>query len=274
MTSGRDILFLVAGIAGLGAAAIGAIGAPRMDALGLGAAAVVDGRPIPREAAARAVTALANDKRNAVTPSDEKAALERLIEEELLVQRGVALGLAETDLAARKAIVQSVLQLAVAERSDDAPDERTLRAFYADNAAMFAPAARVRARMVYIRRDADFADRVAAAEAALRRGGAVAGDPEALSLPATPLGPGELRTYLGGELAAVVSRARAGEVVRRDGPDGARLMRIEAVMPAAATRYEDVADAVRAEWDRRADEAAVRAYIERLKKRARISRAA
>ena len=38
----RDTLFLAAGVAGLAAAAFGAIGAPRIDALGIGAAATVD----------------------------------------------------------------------------------------------------------------------------------------------------------------------------------------------------------------------------------------
>lgn len=273
MTARGERLFLVAGVAGLALATFGAIGAPKFDALGIGAAAVVDGRPIPREAAERAVLALANDKRNPVTEADRKAALERLIEEELLVQRGVALGLSETDLAARKAIVQSVLQLAVAERVGDAPDEATLRAFHAENVGLFAQSRRTAATLVYIRRGGDFARRVTEAQTALRAGRAVPGDPQALELPRGPLSPSDLRTYLGADLADAASTAPVGEVIRRDADDGARLVRVDAVTPGAVARFEDVRDAVRAEWERRADEEAVRAYIDRLKARARVTRA-
>lgn len=268
----RDALFLGAGVLGLALAVFGAIGAPRFDALGVGAAATVDGRAIPREAALRAVEALNNDKRNAVTAADEAGALERLIEEELLVQRGIELGLAETDLAARKAIVQSVLQLAVAERAGRTPSDSELRRFYAENAAMFAPTARVRATLVFLSRSS--AARLTATEAALRAGRTPAGDAVALELPRAPLSPAELRTYLGGAVAARVAAARPGEVLRFEGDDGWRLVRVDAVETPPATRFEAVADEVRAEWDRRADEAAVRAYIERLKRRARIARGA
>ena len=276
MKLSRDALFLIAGAGGLAAAALGAIGAPRVDALGIGAAATVDGRPISREAADRAVQALSNDKRNPVTVADETAALERLIEEELLVQRGISLGLAETDLAARKAIVQSVLQLALAERAGETPSEGELKDFYAQNAGMFAPAGRIRARLVYVKRDARAASRFAAVKAALAAGRTTAGlgDAQAIVLPNTPLSPNELRTYVGAALATQATRARGGQVIVAEEADGWRLLRIEATSPPAAPRYEDVAGEVRAEWDRRADEAAVRAYVERLKRRARITRAA
>jgi hypothetical protein len=269
----RDWLFLVAGVVGLATAALGAIGTPRIDALGMGAAATVDGRAIPREAATRAVMALANDKRNLLTPQDEAAALERLIEEELLVQRGIELGLAETDLAARKAIVQSVLQLAVAERAGEVPDDATLRRFYAENAGLFAAAPRVRTRVIYLRREPRVAERARGVEAQLLEGKSVMGDPQALELPRTPLSPSELRAYLGTEFTASILAAQQGQIVRSEDAAGIRLALVEEIERGRAARFEEAAEQVRAEWDRRADEAAVRAYVDRLKRRARISRA-
>jgi hypothetical protein len=50
-------------------------------------------------------------------------------------------------------------------------------------------------------------------------------------------------------------------------------VRVNGFAAAPAPAYEDVATQVRAEWDRRADEAAARDYLERLKRRARIERA-
>lgn len=274
MKLGSDRLFFIAGLVGLAAAAVSAIGAPRASAFGANAAAVIDGSAIPKEALARAVEALRNDKRNPVTPEDEKAALERLIEEELLVQRGVALGLAETDIGARKAIVQSVLQLAVAERAGVEPSEQELRQFHRDNAGFFAPAARVQGSLVYIKADAGADARARDAEAKLKAGAKAStlGDPVALELPAAPLSPGELRTYLGVSLASAALKGKPGDVITERSEDGVRVLRIDGWYAAPSPRYEDVADQVRAEWDRRADELAVRRYLERLKRRARIVR--
>jgi hypothetical protein len=50
------------------------------------------------------------------------------------------------------------------------------------------------------------------------------------------------------------------------------LLRAEGFAAAPAPPYEEIAEQVRAEFDRRADEAAARAYIERLKRAARIER--
>lgn len=271
----NDRLYAGAGIVGLVLAVVSALGAPRPDALGLGAAAVVNGRAIPKQAVARAVEALESDKRNLVTKQDADAALERLIDEELLVQRGAALDLAETDLGARKALVQSVLQLAVAERAGREPDDATLRTFYAENAGFFTPTARVAASLVYVAPGPGMDARAQSAEAALRRGADAAklGDPQALVLPKGPLGATELHTYLGDSLAKDALRAAAGDVIVRSGVDGVRLLRIEKKVLPVQVRFEDVEPQVRTEWSRRADEAAVRAYVDRLKRRARITRA-
>ncbi|HCK85075.1 MAG TPA: hypothetical protein DHW63_11340, partial [Hyphomonadaceae bacterium] len=145
-----ELCYLIAGMLGLLAALVGAIGAPRLEQTG-GAAAIVNGAPIPREALARALLALENDSRNPVTPEREADVLERLIEEELLVQRGIELGLAETDFAARRALAQSVLQLALAERSGAEPSQAQLRRFYRDNAGFFAAAPRFAASVVFLR---------------------------------------------------------------------------------------------------------------------------
>jgi len=274
MKVGSDRLFLVAGLVGLMAAAVTAIGAPRASAFGVDAAAVIDGSAVPREALARAVEALRNDKRNPVTPDDERAALERLIEEELLVQRGVALGLAETDINARKAIVQSVLQLAVAERAGVEPSEQELRQFHRENAGFFAPAARVQGSLVYLKAENASEARLREVETKLKSGAnaSTLGDPIVMELPAAPLSPGELRTYLGVSLASAALKGKPGDVIVERSEDGVRVLRVDGWYAAPSPRYENVADQVRAEWDRRADEMAVRRYLERLKRRARIVR--
>ncbi len=268
-----DVYYLFAGFVGLAAALFGAIGAPRLERTG-DAAAIVNGAPIPREALARAVLALEADSRNAVTPQREADVLERLIEEELLVQRGVELGLAETDFAARRALVQSVLQLALAERSGAEPSDDELRRFYRENAGFFAPTSRFAASVVFFNAGADAA-RIDAAYAALTRGESPSGlgDPIALPIPRGALAQTEWTRFIGTDAAAVAARLSPGEVTPPvPASGGVFLIRVDGFAAAPAPPYEQVVEQVRAEVDRRADEAAARAYIERLKRAARIER--
>lgn len=268
-----ELYYLIAGMLGLLAALVGAIGAPRLEQT-RGAAAIVNGAPIPREALARALLALENDSRNPVTPEREEDVLERLIEEELLVQRGVELGLAETDFAARRALVQSVLQLVLAERAGAEPSEAQLRRFYRDNAGFFTPAPRFAASVVFLRAGAS-AQRVETVRTALLRGGDAhaLGDALAIPMPRGALAQAEWARLLGADAAATAARLAPGEVSAPIAATGGTyLIRAEAFAATPAPPYERIAEQVRAEFDRRADEAAVRAYIERLKRSARVER--
>jgi hypothetical protein len=268
-----DVFYLLAGAVGILAALFGAVGAPTLE-LANQPAAVVNGVPIPREALARAVLALENDSRNAVTAEREAAVLERLIEEELLVQHGVDLGLAETDFAARRALVQSVLTLAVAERTGSEPSDDELRRFYRENAGFFAPAPRFSANVVFL--GAESRANAEQVRAALARGADASGfgDLMAIEIPRAALPETEWRRLIGADAARAAASLAPGQVTEPIAAGGGVLIvRVNGFMAAPAPAYGEVAAQVRAEWDRRADEAAARDYLERLKRRARIERA-
>lgn len=268
-----DLYYLIAGAAGLALALFGAVGAPRLERADY-PAAIINGVPIPREALARAVLALENDSRNPVTSEREAAVLERLIEEELLVQHGVELGLAETDFAARRALVQSVLTLSVADRAGREPTDEELRTFYRENAGFFAPASRYSASVVFLQ-GAPVSSRVEAARAALASGGdaGAASDAMAVQIPRSAMPEAEWRRLIGADAARAAAALQPGQVTPPIAVSGGvMLVRVDGFAAAPAPAYEAVAPQVRAEWDRRADEAAARAYLERLKRRARIER--
>ncbi|MDX2276280.1 MAG: peptidylprolyl isomerase [Hyphomonadaceae bacterium] len=270
----NDLVFLIAGGAGLIAAFFGAVGAPQVEWVNA-PAAIVNGVPIPREALARAVVALDADSRNPVTPEREAEVLQRLIEEELLVQHGVELGLAETDFAARRALVQSVLSLAVAERAGDDASEAELRQFYLDNRGFFAPAQRFSASIVFVRDGADAAQRSAAIRQSLASGADAAnlGDPIAIPMPSGALPQAQWTRLIGPEAAAAAARLAPGDVSAPIATAGGHyIVRLNGFIAAPAAPFEDVEEQVRAEWERRADERAARAYIERLERAARIER--
>jgi parvulin-like peptidyl-prolyl isomerase len=268
-----DAYYAIGGIVGLAVALLGAVGAPRLD-LASQPVAVVNGVPIPRDALARAVIALESDSRNPVTPDREAAVLERLIEEELLVQHGVDLGLAATDFAARRALVQSVLALAVAERAGAEPSEEELRRFYLQNAGFFAPAPRFSASIVFLS-GAPPRARIDHTRQALAAGAAAdgLGDPIAVEIPRSALPEAEWRRLIGSDAARAAAALAPGQVsapIAASG--GVFIVRVNGFAAPPAPNYEAVAEQVRAEWDRRADETAARAYLDRLKRRARIER--
>ncbi|MGE0739873.1 MAG: peptidyl-prolyl cis-trans isomerase [Hyphomonadaceae bacterium] len=266
-----ELYYLIAGAIGLAAAIVGAVGAPRWEAAN-DPAAVVNGVPIPREALARAILAVEADSRNPMTSDRADGVLERLIEEELIVQHGVDLGLAETDFSARRALVQSVLSLAAAESAGADPSETELREFYRNNAGFFAAAPRFAATVVFLGRASPPA-RIDAVRAALQRGETPSGDPMAVPIPSAALSEGEWSRLIGADAAAAAARLQPGQVsapLLTSG--GSYLIRVDGFIAAPAPPYEAVAAQVEEEWRRRQGEAAVRRYVDRLKRAARIER--
>ncbi len=63
----------------------------------------------------RALAMFASDKRDAVTQQDRDLVLQRLIDEELLIQQGINSGLIRTNIAVRNVVLQSILAGIMAE---------------------------------------------------------------------------------------------------------------------------------------------------------------
>lgn len=100
-------------------------------------AAVINDKIIPSERYQTVIQLIKNDKRDDLTDIDRKMALERIIEEELLVQYAYQNGFLEADDLLRKSIVRSVVD-SIAEQSISViPNEKTLRDFYQDNLPLF-----------------------------------------------------------------------------------------------------------------------------------------
>ena len=100
-------------------------------------AAVVNDKIIPSERYQTVIQLIKNDKRDDLTDIDRKMALERIIEEELLVQYAYQNGFLEADDLLRKSIVRSVVD-SIAEQSISViPNEKTLKDFYQDNLPLF-----------------------------------------------------------------------------------------------------------------------------------------
>ena len=243
---------------------------------GGGAVASVNGEPISRADLERAVEALAQDRREALGPGERAHVLDRMIEEELLVQRGVEIGLLRSDRAVRAALVASMIDSLVAQAASAEPDESELREFYARDAAYFARPARLELRQIFFRASPDALERAERAWRRLEAGEdfeAVRedGDPDLSGLPRTPLPEAKLRDYLGPTLAA----AAAGLAPGTHSPPlassaGVHLLELVSAEPGEAPPFEQVRDQVASEFRRRAGERALRDYLDALRSDAEI----
>lgn len=265
------------------AGAVAGLGAAMWSALGVGdaltrhgdAIAVVDGTPIPRATYSAAIEGLASAKRNPLTDAEKREALERIIDEELLLRRALELGLAESDPASRKALVNAMLQFAVADAAKLEPSDDALRRFYAERPKLIAPQPLLTVRAV------SFANtesaKIASMRAAIDQGrgfddAAKVVQGETILLPPGPIVPAKIAEYAGATVRDTALSLSTGETA---GPIeiGRRIVFVHVAerneMPPPP--LEEVRDMVIEEWRKREAEAAFADYLARLRSQARIT---
>ncbi|MGI9205469.1 MAG: peptidylprolyl isomerase [Woeseiaceae bacterium] len=85
---------------------------------------------------------IARQPGTSVTSTDEDV-LQMLIDDELLVQRGVELGMMNSDLVVRQAVIDSLVASITAEADTADPTEAELEAYLAENAERFSYVAKI-----------------------------------------------------------------------------------------------------------------------------------
>jgi len=277
----RRLLLLGAAV-GLAAAAAGLITGigPPARAPGPSDVATVNGTPIQREQLQRTLAALARDKRNALTADDERHVLDRLIEEELLVQRGIEIGLVESDSRIRKAMVAAMIQSIIADVESRQPELGDVERFFDENLSYFTSPPRFRLERLSFRAREGRPDPAGRARAARRALDSETSsqvrerlaDESVLALPDALLPLHKLREYLG---PAVVDAALALEGDRwsspLETPQGWQLVRVRERTVPPPPVFSDVREQVEAEFRRRGGDRALRDYLEWLRTEADIA---
>jgi len=285
VTGNRPTLLLAAG-AGIGIvlAAVGLLrsGNATGHALPRDAVAVVNGQVIRLEEYQRVVNGLQQDRRNGADAAARQHVLDRLIEEELLVQRGLELGFARQDSKLRKDLTAAVIDSIVAEHEGVQPSEAELRAFYDAHLDFFTRPGHLRVRQIWCRvinpADAPVAlDRAQQAAHRVRAGEdftvvrSALGDPEIAPLPdallpatklADYLGPTAMRTVLALEPGAVSDPVRSNT--------GYHVLQLVERQADSAPALDEIKPEVIAEFRRRAADQALRAYLDDLRSRADV----
>jgi parvulin-like peptidyl-prolyl isomerase len=282
--SRRAIVWLSAGAAaGVALAAftlVAAGGSEPEAAASPDAVALVNGAPITREALARFTAAIARERgRLELDPAEQRRILDRLIDEELLLQRGLALGLDRNEPAARRAIVSAVMDALTTQDSVE-PDRAALEAFYAENAAGFTRPGRLRFEAVRIPIEVPEAEARARAAEIVRR--AADGEPLAAAaadlaapidppLPEGPIAVDALRDRIGGIVVEALLGLRPGEVgapVRA--LDGLWVVRLVAREPDERPPLDAVLEPVRQAWLQRDHDERLRAALAEMRAAARV----
>lgn len=275
----RSQWWLAAGAAlGLLIAAAGVIGdAPDGADLPEGAVARVGNSLIRNEEYARLLAGVEADRREPIDDALRRHVLDRMIDEELLVQRAVELGLVDVDRRVRADLVSAMIQSIVADADEIEPSDADLRSFYDENAGFFTSPGRLHARQIFFRTRGDDArgpgeERAARAAQRLAAGDDFEtvrrelGDREISPLPDTMLpalkvreyiGPTALRSLMELDVGATSAPVRSGT--------GLHILRLVDREAPHTPPYEQVADQVRAEWRRRQGDRALRAYLDGLR---------
>ncbi|MBW2281909.1 MAG: peptidyl-prolyl cis-trans isomerase [Deltaproteobacteria bacterium] len=240
-----------------------------------GAVARVEEAIIRDETYRRLVAALASDRRTPLTAADRERVLDRLIEEELLVQHAVALGLVGTDRRVRADMVSAVLASINASADGYTPEPDEIEAFYATNQQYFARPARVRVRHIFVAHgDEPEAARTRAQRASerlragepLERVRGELGDEVLAPVPDAPLPPAKLREYLGpSALEAALALPPGGVSDPVETPQGFHVLLLLARSESQAQPLESVRPQVIAEMKRREGDRRLRERLDELR---------
>ena len=209
------------------------------------AVAWVNERPISRDSYENALKAVATDRKTGVLRDDDRErVLQRLIDQELLIDRAVELGLHERDPQIRNQLATAMIDFLVRRAEDDAraADESELRAFYERQRFRFA-------------RSAQYRVAVEGAAVPLPDGFLLAKEIEQRLGPSAAQRVTELEVGQSAELGEGAQRVRVVLLERRDG----------AVVP-----FDEAREAVEAAYLRDRSEAVVREFLELARQRTDI----
>lgn len=215
---------------------------------------------------------LASDRREPLAEDDRRFVVQRLIDEELLIQRGLDLGLAVSEPGVRKSLAASVIAQVAAEAAAAPVAEAALRDLYRADPGFFAVDGRYRVRWFTPDQPGAAGHARAAAVRGAWEAGAAAGFAHgSVPLPDSLLPPAKLQDYLGAELTRQVMRLAPGQIVGPVHAGGAwHVLQLLDHEAGAVPTYAAARSMVEAEYRRRRGDAALRDYLRRLRGEAEI----
>jgi ElaA protein len=129
---------LIAGML-LAASIIGFSFVKKIDLDQLNWIAKIDDRAISKGKYDAYLDSIAQSRKSGLLASDAENILERMIDEELLIQRAIDLGMLENDAEIRSTIIQKMISSIIADTKDLRFSKQDLQDFFSENEDFFAP---------------------------------------------------------------------------------------------------------------------------------------
>jgi len=234
-------------------AIIGASFIKEVDVSQLNWVAKIDERAISKEKYETYLESIAQSRKTGLIDSDPENILERMIDEELLIQRGIDLGMIENDSEIRSTIIQKMIGSIIAETDDLRISRKDLERFYSANQDLFTPSPKL--HLIKLSFDGNKRDSGAEARDLLVAGNLVAAkslaENEVISLPNVLLPAMKVREYIGPFLTQVALGLEEGEVSELIELDGKfHLLVSVQKMISSAPQFDDVYQEVESEYIR------------------------
>jgi parvulin-like peptidyl-prolyl isomerase len=268
----RSALFAGGLCLGLGTALFSIVSTQPMDALPESAMARVNDVLISRAEYAQALAARQAERTAALSAADRERVLTRLVDEELLLQYALDMGLVRSIPALRKLLVAAVLDANVTEADAGVIPDQALQDFLAANAHFFARPASI-ALSVLRSQDESLAHATAqagrqdAATPPLHLKGVTE-----LNVPKALLPANKLPSYLGAQLSDFAMSLKPGQIsdplhVGRD----FYVIQLRERHAGSMPRLDDIRPLVRREMQRRKAEQLLQESLDQLRAQARVS---
>ena len=242
-------------------------------------AAKVGGAEISKEKYLLQLEGLNSDKRVPLNKEDKAFVLERMIEEELLIQRAKDLGLFSTNTMIRGTVVQQMINMIISENSLDIVSNSELELFYNKNKGFFTNADRLRLKQIYFSEEKGSAlERAENLYLELIKGKNIdqidlEGDKSALEIPDVLMTLTKVREYIGPSLMQVAKMLQTGEFTTpKKVIGGYKIIILLERKDALSPKFEVVRERVKSEYKKRKDDQALRDYLNKLKKWYEIER--
>jgi len=279
-------LLLVGAATGLGLAVLGLLeNRPGPQPLPPETAAQVGERRIRRVDYERVLAGVEGDFRNPIDESMRRRVLDRMVDEELLVQRALDLGLASIDRRVRGELTAGLMDSIVSEADADQASASEVAQHFEENSDFFTRPGRIHARTSFFsaRKDGREA-RVSAALRATQATGRLRkgedptevenrlGDPQISPIPVGLLPFRKIRDYVGPIILQSLRELEIGQWSEPI-PSGSGLhlaLVVEREAPSLPA-FEDVEDLVRQDLRRRRGDEALRLYLDDLRARVPVT---
>lgn len=243
------------------------------------AAARVGEHTILRADYERVLAGVENDRRNPIDAATRRRVLDRMIDEELLVQHALDLGLAEVDRRVRGELTSGLIDSIVGEANAEVASDEEVARHYKENIDFFTRPGRLRAETIFFspRRDdahenVSAADRAALALRELRAGadpqevGTRLGDGQVSALPNALLPKAKIRDYVGPGVLQVLEKIDVGswsDPIETGG--GVRLAHLLEREAPIVPSLKEVEPLVRQDLKRRRADELLRRYLDDLR---------